>query len=143
MKAVEFLNQCLVLKNKINDCESEIKILRDGLFKVTTRLQEDKVKNSPEQDLLGSTMAEIVDLEHEVNILLCEYFEKFKEIKNVIYQVTDDKEFDLLHKKFIQGMSFNEIASQWKCSSRWVHEVKRDAYNSIEKILQFRENMLE
>lgn len=143
MRAVEFLNQALILKNKINDCEEELKILKDLLFKITTRLQEDKVKSSPDQDLLGSTIAEIVDLQREADSLRCEYVKKFKEIKKVIYQVKDDKEFDLLHKKFIQGMSFNEIAKEWGNSSRWIHEVKQDAYRTVEKILQFRENMLE
>ena len=135
IEAEKFLNEVFALNIKINAKQKEIDILNSLLYKLNRELTPDKIQTSKEPDPMASTIVKLIDAREEINNLIDEYIDKLSEVKQVIEQVTDPKEYDLLHKHYIENMSWTKIAIEWDNSNTWVHEVKRNAFSSVQKIL--------
>lgn len=135
MNAKEYLDRIYFLNKKIDAKIAELEVLGSLLTKVNKELSPDVVQSSGSKDTLGDTVAKIVDLQKEINNMIDEYVDEYQEVVNIIEQVSDSKEYDLLHKRYIQGKTWAEISREWDNSNTWVHEVKRNAFESVQKIL--------
>lgn len=133
--AKEFLDSVFILNKKIEAKQKEIDILNALLFKLNKELNFDRVQTSGDKDQLGSTIAKLIDAKTEINNLIDEYVDRMREVNAVLDLITDPKEYDLLHKHYIQGESWSYISQQWDNSNQWVHEIKKNALNSVQEIL--------
>lgn len=135
MNAKNYLDTFYELNKKIDAKQKELDKLNRLLYVLNRPLTPDKVQTSKTPDPMAETVAKIVDLQSEINKLIDEYADSMREIINVIEQVTDPKEYDLLHKHYVQGLSWTYISKVWDNSNTWVHEVKKSALQSVQKIL--------
>lgn len=135
MNAKEYLDRIYFLNKKIDAKLAELEILGSLLTKISKELSPDVVQSSGSKDVLGDTVVKIVDLKNEVNNMIDEYVDEYYDVVNIIEQIPDAKEYDLLHKHYIQGKSWAEISREWDNSNTWVHEIKRNAFESVQKIL--------
>jgi len=135
MNAREYLDSVFMLNVKINSLQRELDMLNDLLGKLNKELTPDQVQTSGSKDSLGDTVAKIIDLQREINILIDRYIDEFKNVKRIIELVENPKEYDLLHKHYIQGMSWTDISNEWDNSNTWVHEIKNNAFATVQKIL--------
>jgi len=135
MNAKEFLDSIYILNKKIDAKQRELDVLNSMLIKLNKELSPDVIQSSGSKDPLGDTVAKIIDLKNETNILIDEYVDKYKEVVTIINLVSDPKEYDLLHKHYIQGLSWTYISKVWDNSNTWIHEIKRNAFDSVQKIL--------
>ena len=135
MKAEEFLNQIFVLNKKIKAAQNEVDVLRTLLTNMSKELQPDPVQISKSQDPLGDSVVKIIELECEINKMIDEYVDNIKVFTKVIDKIQNPKEVELLNLRYIQGESWTDIARQWKNSNTWVHEIKKSAFDSVQKIL--------
>lgn len=138
IKAEEFLDEVFSLNIKINAKQREIDILNSLLYKLNRELTPDKIQTSKEPDPMASTIVKLIDAREEINNMIDEYVDKLFEVREVIERVDDVKQYDLLHKHYIENMSWTQIAIEWDNSNTWVHEVKRNAFDSVQKILDGR-----
>jgi len=139
MNAKEYLDEFFILNKQIDAKQKELDILNSLLRRLNKPLTPDRVQTSKDLDPLGTTIAKIVDLQEEINKMIDEYVDRLGDIVFVIEQVSDPKEYDLLHKHYIQGLSWSYISKLWDNSNTWVHEVKRNAFESVQKILDERQ----
>lgn len=135
MNAKEFLDRIFILSKKIDAKQIELEVLNSLLIKLNKELSPDVIQTSGSKDPLGDTVAKIVDMQNEINNMIDEYADKLKEVVKVIDLVSDPKEYDLLHKHYVQGLSWTYISKVWDNSNTWIHEVKRNAFDSVQKIL--------
>ena len=135
MNAKEYLDSFYDLTKRINANQKAIDVLNSMLFKLNQEMNPDRVQTSKDLDPLGTTIAKIVDLREEMNKLIVEYAGRAHEVLFVIEQVADPKEYDLLQKHYVQGLSWKNICDEWDNSNTWVHEIKRNALESVQKIL--------
>ena len=135
MNAKEYLDSFYDLNKRIDANQKALDVLNSMLFKLNQQMNPDRVQTSKDLDPLGTTVAKIIDLQEEINNMIDEYVDKLSEVMFVINQVSDPKEYDLLHKHYIQGYSWTYISQLWDNSNTWVHEVKRNALESVQKIL--------
>ena len=135
MNSKEYLDNFYMLNKKIDAKQKELDKLNRLLYVLNRPLTPDKVQTSKEPDPMANTVAKIVDLQNDINNLIDKYADQMHEIINVIEQVSDPKEYDLLHKHYVQGLSWTYISKTWDNSNTWVHEVKRNALESVQKIL--------
>ena len=135
MNAREYLDSVFMLNVKINSLQIELDLLNDMLGKLNKELTPDQVQTSGSKDPLGDTVVKIIDLQREINILIDRYIDEFKNVKRIIECVENPKEYDLLHKHYIQGMSWTDISNEWDNSNTWVHEIKNNAFATVQKIL--------
>jgi len=133
--AKKFLDEIFKLNIRINAKQKEIDILNSLLYKLNQELSADRIKSSGDQDPIGNTIAKLIDARTEINNMIDEYVDKLAEVRVVIEQVEDVKEYDLLHKHYIENMNWAEIADEWGQSYTWVHEIKNNAIASVQKIL--------
>lgn len=134
MNSQEFLNEVFILNKKIDAKQREIDILNALLKKTGYELTPDKVQSS-KRDTFTETICKLIDAKDELNKMIDEYVDKLAVVRNVIELVKDPKEYELLHKHYIQGLNWTQIAVEWDNSNTWVHEVKRSAFDSVQKIL--------
>lgn len=135
MRAQDFLEELYVLNTKISAKRAELEILDSMLFNMTQQLKADTVQTSKEQDPLGSAMARICDMKEEIKELINQWIIRFDEITEVIQQVEDIKQYELLHMRYIQNFKWIDIAEVWDVSYQWVTDVRKEAYESVQKIL--------
>ena len=135
LRAEAFLDEVFLLNKKIDAKQKEIDILNALLVKLNKELTPDRVQTSGDKDQLGNTIAKLIDAKVEINNLIDRYVDKLAVVRIVIEQVSDPKEYDLLHKHYIQGLSWTSISHEWGNSNTWVHEIKNNAFASVQKIL--------
>ena len=135
MHAKEFLESIQILNSKIKAKQEEIVTLNSLLYKVNQEMNPDRVQTSRNLDPFASTIAKICDMQAELNNMIDEYVEKLQNVIDVLEQVKDVHEYDLLHMKYIQNMSWSQIAGVWDVSYTWVHMIKKRAWMTVQAIL--------
>lgn len=108
-EAYEFLNsaraihyQWLRLKSKRDELES-------CLLPAAIRYDKDKVQSSPE-DTLSKVVAEVVELEKDMDRLQIQKAERIEEIDNVINDLDSDEERTALMMRFVSRIPVKDIA---------------------------------
>lgn len=85
----------------------------------------DRVQTSGNKDKVGSIVSKMVDLETEIDVLAKER----KKIVSEIEDIDDSLHYDLLAKRYILGMSNQEVAYEVKMSEE---EVSREFKKAID-----------
>lgn len=144
MTAKEYLSQ---YRKALEERDSIVRMrdrLRESAMRTTPNYQNDGAQNgNAPSDTLGKTVATIVDLDSEAA-------EKQKEcdgiivmISHVINEVPDQECRTLLRNKYINGLSFEQIARDKtngrgeQCNAHYLsHELQDRALKYVEEILK-------
>lgn len=98
----------------------------------------ERVQTSKKLHKMEDAAIRIVEIENEIDILIDKFIDIKQEIVGTIEQVNDAIMYDILHKKYIQGMSFEEIGlacSYSKETIKWKH---KKALRIVQNILNER-----
>ena len=112
----------------------ELQQLKDLARSVTANINQERVKASGDYQKMASLVDRAVDMESEITSLSNQLLDIKKEVSSVIEQL-NPTEYDLLHKRYIQGMSFYEIANQKGKEYSWVTTVHGRALKNMQKII--------
>lgn len=130
MTAKEYLSRYLVAKCEIDALLDQRQQLWDMMTKVTPSLQGDKVQGG-KPTTTDEILAVYKDLENEI-------FEKTKdlaivmrEIENAIDNVKDDNQRRVLKYRYINGMTFEQIAVKMYYSWRQLHRIHGQALQNV------------
>lgn len=134
MRAKDFLRRPEKLELKLKNKMAEREQLRTLALSVTAVMGGERVKSSGSSQKMSSAVEKMVDMDEEINSLVDELVGIKREIASVIEQL-NPTEYDLLHKRYIQGMSFYEIANQKGKEYSWVTTVHGRALKSVQSIL--------
>ena len=96
-----------------------------------------KVQSSGGQQKMASAIDRCLDIEREINVLIDRLIDTKEEIIQTIEQL-NAAEYDVLHKRYIQGMTPDEIAVKKGKSKSWVDTIHGRALQSVQKILDAR-----
>lgn len=134
--AREYLEWIAIAEGKIQRKLAEIDRLRDLLESVGSRSTDTPVQASHEGDRIGKIVASIVDKEKELNAIIDNYIdEKDKRIK-VIEQLDNELERSVLHKKYVQFKTFNQIADEEFYTKTWILKIHTKALKNINELLK-------
>lgn len=134
MKAKEFLLQLQKLDRLIENKEYEKQQWKDIATSTTVQTTGERVQSSGSKDKMANAITRYLDIEKEINADIDRYIEKKREIINVIEQL-NAVEYDILHKRYIQNMSFDEIMLLNDKSQSWVTTVHGRALKHVQDIL--------
>lgn len=151
MKAQEYLKQVEKLNVLINNKIAEKAQWKDIALGVTSGVQSitievkgkkelhnmEKVQSSGSQSKLADAIARCVDIEAEIDRLVGKLIDLKQEIIKTIEQL-NATEYDVLHKRYIQGMTFDEIGAAKRKSKSWATTVHGRALQSLQRILDER-----
>jgi hypothetical protein len=98
----------------------------------------EKVQSSGRQSKMADAIDKCVDMESEIYALIDKLIQVKKEVIHTIEQVENPTEYCLLHKRYIQYMSLQDIADEYKKEYTWATTTHGRALKSVQDILDRR-----
>jgi RNase H-fold protein (predicted Holliday junction resolvase) len=108
--AKTFLSQVKKLDLQIKNKLIEKQQWKEIALGITANMDGERVQSSGAKDKMASAIEKCVDMEAEIDGLVDKLIDTKKEVVQTIERLDSPTEYDLLHKKYIQFMTFEEIA---------------------------------
>lgn len=112
MNAKEYLGQIKSLKNEIYKKQDQINSLRDTMVSITSSTDDVRVQSSSDPDKIAAIVADILELESELQVLVHKYCEKERIISRQIDGLENPKHRDVLYWRYVKAEPFERIADQ-------------------------------
>lgn len=107
--------------------------LRACLLPAAITYDKDRVQVTPE-DHMAETMAEVADLDAEIEILQRRRARQIRLISGALDQLEDGREKAILEAYYIGRKSMNEIAEHMSYSLQHTYRLKRDGVENMRKM---------
>lgn len=107
--------------------------LRACLLPAAITYDKDRVQTTPE-DNMAETMAEVADLDAEIEILRRRRARQIRLISRALDQLEDGREKAILEAYYIGRKSMNEIAEHMSYSLQHTYRLKRDGVENMRKM---------
>lgn len=133
-RAQEYLEQVDKLNAMIENKMAESAQWRDVALGVTANSEGERVQSSGSQQKMADAINRVVDLQSEINSLIDRLIDLKQRIIKTIEEL-NATEYDVLHKRYIQGMTFDEIGAAKGKSKSWATTVHGRALQNLNKIL--------
>ena len=140
MKAKDYLKQIEKLDTLIQNKLAEKAQWKDVALGITTTTDGERVQSSGSQQKMADAINRCIDIERDIDSFIDRMVDLKSEIIQTIEQL-NPTEYDVLHKRYIQNMTFDEIAETKRKSKSWATTVHGRALQSVQNILDDRENM--
>lgn len=135
MKAQEFLRQVRKLDLQITNKLIEKRQWRDIALGITANMDGERVQSSGGKSKMADAVNKCVDIESEVDGLIDKLIDTKKEVIQAIEQLDSPTEYDVLHRRYIQFMSLQDIADHYKKDYGWATTTHGRALKSLQAIL--------
>ena len=139
MKSKDYLKQLEKLDTMIQNKLIERAQWKAIALSVTSYSDGERVQSSGSQQKMADAVDRCVDMELEIDSLVDRLVDLKREITQIIEQL-NTAEYDVLHKLYIQGMTFDEVAQLKDKSKSWVTTVHGRALKNMDCLLKEREN---
>lgn len=137
MDAKEFLGQVKKLDKLIENKSIERQQWKSLATSTTAQMGGERVQSSGNQQKMANAVHNYVDIEREIYKCIDDFIDAKQGVVSVIEQL-DAKEYDLLHKVYIQYYTLAEVAMIYERTERAVAYQHRKAIASVQKILDNR-----
>ena len=134
MDTKQYLSQIERLDKMIQNKLSEIYQLKTMACSVTVSNEKERVQTSSDNDRLGSTVAKIVDLEKETDMLVDRFIDKRSHIISQIDGLDNIDYYHVLSMRYVARNTFEEIAKKTNWSIRKVFSIHGDALKEFERL---------
>ena len=102
----------------------------------------ERVQSQSNKQKMADAVIKYIAVEEEINECIDKLIDTKKEVLAVIEQL-NAKEYDVIHKIYVQHLDFNEVAANKKRSYSWVTTVHGRALKNVQKILDERKGSVE
>lgn len=132
----KYLQQIRLYDSHINTKLEDLHHLKEMVTKITPTLKDDVVSGGGNQDKLGDAIAKIVDLEAEIDRDIDRYVAAKQEISATLDKLTDPDQLQVLHKRYVQYMTWEQIACEMNMSYRNVCYIHGKGLQTVNQILK-------
>lgn len=122
------------INNKLEDLHK----LRSMVTKITATISPVPGSGSGGQDKLGDAIAKIVDLQDEINRRIDNYVDLKREIGELLDKIEDPDHVKVLHKRYFEYKTWEQIAIEVGCKYRNVCYIHGKALQSVNALLEER-----
>ena len=137
MDAISFLKQVekidVLIKNKLIEKAQ----WQDIALGITANMEGERVQSSGRPSKMADAIDKCVDMEAEIDKLIDRLVATKRDVISVIEQL-NATEYDVLHKRYIQFISFDDIAEIKGRDYNWVTTVHGRAKKIVQSILDKR-----
>ena len=133
-KAQEYLEQVEKINARIKNKMAEEEQWKSIALSVTGNTEGERVKSSSSQQKMANAVERLVDIRREINKQIEELIAVKQDILRTIEKL-NATEYDVLHKRYIQGMTYDEIGATKHKSKSWATTVHGRALQSLNKLL--------
>lgn len=137
MKSKEYLLQIRKLDTLINNKLAEVDHWKSVAFGTGAWSDGERVQSSGNKQKMASAVDRYVDIQAEITADIDKLIHLKQEVIRTI-EVLPEKEYDVLHKFYVQGMTFDEIADFHERSYSWATSVHGRALASLQRVLDER-----
>lgn len=135
-KAKEYLMKVRYYDIRIDDKISEINKLKELCEKITSAVGNEGVSGTKQHDKIGSCIARIVDLQQELDADIDTFVDKRNEVCNVLMLVSNNRQYDVLYKRYILYHKWEKIANDMGFKDiRSIYKLHGLALENFKKIL--------
>lgn len=110
MTVKQYLNQIQDCRKRIREKQEQIEQKRSLVESITASTNDVKVQSSGDYDKMAAAVANIVDMESELQVMINEYIATEKVISAQIDAVDRPLEREVLHWRYVCGKTFEETS---------------------------------
>lgn len=133
MDAKHYLIRIQVCVSKIKNKQEEKAMWQELATGTSISMGGERVQSSGAKDKMARCVAEAVAIDAEI----VELKEEIREIIRTIEALSVES-YDILHKIYVQGMSYKELQIHYQKSSSWIKDTHKKAMNELQKVLDMR-----
>lgn len=119
-----------VIKNKLIEKQQ----WRDIALGITANMDGERVQSSGTKSKMSDALDKCIDIETEIDRLIDKLVDTKKDVIATIEKLDIVMEYDIMHKKYIQYMSFQEIADSYGRDYTWATTAHGRALKNVERI---------
>lgn len=135
MKAQDFLRQVRKLDLQITNKLIEQQQWKDIALGITANMDGERVQSSGSKSKMANAVEKCVDMEAEIDSLIDKLIDTKKEVIQTIERLDSPTEYDVLHRRYIQFLSLQEIADHYRKDYGWATTTHGRALKSLQEIL--------
>ena len=124
-----------LIKNKLIEKQQ----WRDIALGITANMGGERVQSSGSKSKMSDALDKVVDMETEIDRLIDRYIDIKKDVVTTIEQLDIVMEYNIMHMRYIQYMSFQEIADHFGRDYTWATTAHGRALKSVQAILDKKE----
>lgn len=133
-----FLEQPEKLDIQIRNKLIEKKQWHDIALGITANMEGERVQASGARSKMAEAVDKCVDMEAEIDSLVDELIDTKKEVIQTIEQLDSPTEYNVLHMRYIQYLSLQEIADHYHKDYSWATTTHGRALKSVRKVMEKR-----
>lgn len=118
-EAQVFLEQVKKLDFRIKNKLIEKQQWKDIALGITANMEGERVQSSSSKSKMEMAVIKCVDMEEEINSLIDELVDTKKEVIQTIERLDSPTEYDVLHRRYIQYQSLQEVADHYGRDYGW------------------------
>lgn len=135
-----YLQQIRLYDSHIDTKLDELQHLKEMVTRITPTLKDDVVSGGGSQDKLADAVVKIVDLEAEIDREIDRYVNAKQEISSVLDGIVDPDQLQVLHKRYVQYKTFEQIACDMNMTYRNVCYIHGKALLAVREIMSSAES---
>lgn len=135
MEAKEFLKQPEKLDLRIKNKLIEKQQWRDIALGITANMDGERVQSSGKKSKMADAIEKCVDMEAEIDSLIDDLIDTKKKVIQTIEQLDSPTEYNVLHLRYIQFKSLQEIADHYGRDYGWATTTHGRALKNVQDIL--------
>lgn len=136
MDAKEYLQQVRNADIVIKDKMEELAELETLATKINALNEGERVQSSGSQDKMADVVCKIADLKAEIKAEVDNLLKLKREVRSVINQVSEPVMMSVLHKRYLQYKSWEQIAVEMGFTYRWCTKLHGKALQEVENIIK-------
>lgn len=134
MEAKEFMNQVRKLDLMITNKLIEVEQWKAMAANTTVASEGERVQASSSQQKMADAIAKYIDIQAEIDADIDRLVDTKQNVIRTIERL-EPVEYDVLHKRYIQYMSLQDIATKYDRQYTWATTLHGQALASLQKIL--------
>ena len=135
-EAQVFLGQVEKLEAIIQNKQIEKQQWRDIALGITANMDGERVQSSGAKQKMADAVNKCVDMEAEIDRLIDDLIDTKKKVIEAIEKLDSPVEYDVLHRRYIQYQSLQEVADHYGYDYGWATTTHGRALKSLQVILE-------
>ena len=135
-EAQVFLEQPEKLDIQIRNKLIEKQQWHDIALGITANMDGERVQSTGGKNKMADAIDKCVDMEAEIDSLIDELIDTKKEVIQTIEKLDSPTEYNVLHMRYIQYMSLQDIADHYNRDYGWATTTHGRALKSVQDILR-------
>lgn len=134
--AKRYLQQIRLYDSRIDIKCEELRRLEEMVLRITPTLKDDISSSGGSQDKFADTIAKIVDLKAEINRDIDRFVDAKQKISGTLDKLSDPDQLKVLHKRYAQYKTWEQIACDMNMSYRNVCYIHGKALQAVNEIMK-------